>query len=99
MIKLVEGMFHANAVLLSGLALLAYNTDGGMLLAALLFSMVLLTEAGVILFKDEADPLASIERKVRKVQRKVAKIKAKKEKEKREQYLCSKCQQTTPVMS
>lgn len=99
MIKLVEGMFHANALMLLAVALIAYNTDGGMLLAVILFSMALLTESAVLIFKDEADPLASIERKVRAVQRKVAKIKAKQEKEKREQYLCSKCQQTTPVMS
>ena len=97
--KLVEGLFHANAVMLLAVAFLAYNTDGAMLIAALLFCMAILTECGVILFKDDADPVSGIELKVRKIKRKIERIQAKKEKEKREQYLCRKCQASTPVMS
>lgn len=92
-------MFHANAFLLLAVAAIAYNTEGAMLIAALLFSIAILTEAGLIMFQDEEDPVTSAELKVRKVQKKVARIQAKKEKEKREQYLCRKCQSTTPVMS
>lgn len=97
--KLLIGMFHANAVALLLVALVSYNTEGGMLVAALLFSMAIITEAAVIFYTDDADPVTPTEQFARRVQRKVARIKAKKRKEKKEQYLCSKCKATTPVMS
>ena len=92
-------MFHTNAVVLLLVAYIAYNTPGSMLIAAMLFSLALVTEAAVIFYTDDADPVTPTEQFARRVQRKVARIKAKKRKEKREQYLCSKCQATTPVMS
>jgi hypothetical protein len=97
--KLIEGLFHANAVMLLAIAYIAYNTEGAMLIAALLFSMAILTEGCLIFFKDDADPASGIDLKIRKIKRKVERIQAKKEKEKREQYLCRKCQASTPVMS
>ena len=97
--KLIIGMFHANAVVLLLVAFIAYNTPGSMLIAAILFSLAIVTEAAVIFYTDDADAVTPTEQFARRVQRKVARIKAKKRKEKREQYLCSKCQQTTPVMS
>lgn len=97
--KLIVGMFHANAIALMLVALIAYNTDGAMLIAAILFSLAILTEAGVIFYTDEADPTTAVERYMRRVHRKVARIKAKKRKEKKEQFLCSKCKASTPVMS
>lgn len=97
--KLLIGMFHANAIALLLVALIAYNTDGGMLVASILFSLAIVTEGAVIFYTDDANPLTPAQQKARKIQRKVARIKAKKRKEKKEQYLCSKCQQTTPVMS
>ena len=97
--KLITGMFHANAVALLLVALVAYNTEGAMLVAVLLFNLALVTEAAVIFYTDDADPVTPAEQRVRKVQRKVARIKAKRRKEKKEQYLCSKCKATTPVMS
>lgn len=97
--KLIVGMFHANAIMLLLVALLAYNTEGGMLIASILFSLAIITEAAVIFYTDDADPVTPAEQRVRKVQRKVARIKAKKRKEMKEQYLCSKCKATTPVMS
>lgn len=97
--KLVEAMFHINAVLLLTVALVAYNTDGAMLIAALLFCMAILTEGGLVFFKDDTDPMTSAEQHNQRIRLKVAKIKAKQLKKKREQYLCRKCQATTPVMS
>lgn len=97
--KLIIGMFHANALVLLLVAFIAYNTPGSMLIAAILFSLAIVTEGAVIFYTDDADPVTPTEQFARRVQRKVARIKAKKRKEKREQYLCSKCQQTTPVMS
>lgn len=97
--KLIIGMFHANAVVLLLVAFIAYHTPGSMLIAAMLFSLAIVTEAAVIFYTDDADPVTPTEQFARRIQRKVARIKAKKRKEKREQYLCSKCQQTTPVMS
>lgn len=97
--KLIEALFHANAVALLLIALLAYYTDGAMLLAALLFCLAILTEGALLFFKDDADPVTSAEYHNRRIQLKVARIKAKQLKKKREQYLCSKCKATTPVMS
>lgn len=97
--KLIVGMFHANAIMLLLVALLAYNTEGGMLIASILFSLAIITEAAVIFYTDDADPVTPTEQFARRVQRKVARIKAKKRKEMKEQYLCSKCKATTPVMS
>ena len=97
--KLIIGMFHANALVLLLVAFIAYNTPGSMLIAAILFSLAIVTEGAVIFYTDDADPVTPTEQFARRVQRKVARIKAKKRKEKREQYLCSKCQATTPVMS
>lgn len=97
--KLVVGMFHANAITLLLVAFIAYNTPGSMLIAALLFSLAIITEAAVIFFTDEADPRTPAEHRVRIVRRKIARIKAKKRKEIKETYLCSKCKATTPVMS
>jgi hypothetical protein len=96
--KLLEGIFHSNAVALSLVALLAYYTDA-MLIAAILFSLAIITEAWVILFKDEYDYGDRMELLARKVRRKIQRVQRKIEKEKRDQYLCSKCKATTPVMS
>ena len=97
--KLVIGMFHANALALLLVAFISYNTENGMLVAAILFNLAILTEGAVIFYTDDANPMTPAMHQMHKIQRKVARIKAKKRKEKREQYLCSKCQATTPVMS
>lgn len=97
--KLIEGMFHANAITLLLIALIAYNTEGAMLLAALLFCLAILTESALLFFKEDTDPVDAAEYHNRRIAIKVARIKAKRLKKKREQYLCSKCKATTPVMS
>lgn len=97
--KLIVGMFHANAIALLFVAFIAYNTPGSMLIAAMLFNLAIITEAAVIFYTDDADPVTPTEQFARRVRRKVARIKAKKRKEIKEQYLCSKCKATTPVMS
>jgi hypothetical protein len=98
-VKLIEILFHSNAVALLLVALIAYYTDGAMLIAAILFCLAILTEAALLFFKDDADPVTSAEHHNRRIKLKVARIKAKQLKKKREQYLCNGCKRKPPVLN
>lgn len=89
--KFVEVMFHVNAVVLLLVSLLAYWTPNGMLVAVLLFMISISTELAYIMFKQDSDELwgtyaGSVRRKVKKL------------KKKKQEFICTKCKATLPVM-
>lgn len=90
--KFVEAMFHVNAVALLLVALLSYWTPNGMLVAVILFLIAICTELAYIMFKQESDALwgtlaGSIRRKVKKA------------KKKKQEFICTKCRASLPVMN
>lgn len=89
--KFVEKLFHINAGLLLLVSLLAYWTPNGMLIAVILFLFAIGTEIAYIMFKQESDELwgtylGSVRRKVKKLNKK------------KQEFICTKCRASLPVM-
>lgn len=89
--KFVEMLFHINAGVLLLVALLSYWTPNGMLVAVILFLFAICTEIAYIMFKQESDELwgtyaGSIRRKVKKANKK------------KQEFICTKCRASLPVM-